>query len=186
MPEDAPIFLQEDCAKSFNGKVPLLLCFCCPMMEFMHYQQLYVGKDFSLESTPRTSDSKDITQLHSKFAIRKNNGEAFTRTAQKDFLDGFHSDEELTMAISHSALAIDRGSGHDGLRYPGDSLSMDHWHDNMGDDLANTDVGRLLVDTEEGISGWKMITSSTNKPVPQEAQLGLTEYSWMLGGKCSG
>jgi hypothetical protein len=56
---DAPLFPQEDCPNS-NGETPLLLCFCCPMMELAHYQQFYVGKEFTSSSAPKTSSSKDI------------------------------------------------------------------------------------------------------------------------------
>jgi hypothetical protein len=96
---ESPPHPMKDCPNS-NSELPILLCFCCPMMEFAHYQQLYVGKDFQSDTTPKTSDDKDIIQLHSEFTIRKMNGEAFTRRAQKDFPDGFHSDEELVVIIS--------------------------------------------------------------------------------------
>jgi hypothetical protein len=44
--------------RNSGGKVMSLLCFCCPMMEFTHYQQLYVEKEFMSANAPKTSDDK--------------------------------------------------------------------------------------------------------------------------------
>jgi hypothetical protein len=181
---DSLLYPQDECSNSHDG-LPLLLCFCCLMMEFSHYQQLYVGNDFSTEAAPKTSNGKDIIKLHSEFTIQKNNGETFTRKAQKDFPDGFHLDKELAGVISKSALAIDRGSGHFGPRYPGDKRTNDHWLEGMGEDPEMVDLSKLLADTEVGIMGWKTVTSSkgsSSKPLPLVVQ-STTEYSWMLGGK---
>jgi hypothetical protein len=118
--------------------------------------------------------------------IQKNNGETFTRKAQKDFPDGFHLDEELAGVISKSALAIDRGSSHFGPRYPGDERTNDHWLEGMGEDPEMVDLSKLLADTEVSIMGWKTVTSSkgsSSEPLPLVVQ-STTEYSWMLGGKC--
>jgi hypothetical protein len=65
---DSPLYPQDECSNSHDG-LPLLLCFCCLMMEFSHYQQLYVGNDFSTEAAPKTSNGKDIIKLHSEFTI---------------------------------------------------------------------------------------------------------------------
>jgi hypothetical protein len=156
------------------------------MMEFSHFQQLYVPKDFSTDSAPKTEDGKDIIQLHSEFTIRKMNGEAFTRNGQKNFPMGFHSDEELGAVINRSLL----GSGHLGAFYPGEEPKKDHWLESMGDDTDATQDATILADMDALIESWTTVKAKSTTPVPPMPAPAITsptpdttEYSWMLGGK---
>jgi hypothetical protein len=49
------------------------------MMEFSHYQQLYVGTNFSDATAPKTSDSKDIILLHLEFTVTVTLGSSLTQ-----------------------------------------------------------------------------------------------------------
>jgi hypothetical protein len=185
---DVLLFPQEGCAK--NDEVLALLFFCCPMMQFADYQQLYVGKEFISANTPKLADSKDIIQLHLEFTIRKNNGEDFTRRAQRDFLTGFHSDAELADIISRAALSIDHGSGHKGPSYLEGTLVKDHWLESMGNDPEDGAAQRLIAEADNLVEGWTKVMSSKGSSTPQSTPLPppatppvMTEYSWMLGGK---
>jgi hypothetical protein len=188
---DAPIFPHDTCIE--DDEVLVLLCFCCPMMQFVDYKQLYMGKNFVSADAPKLADGKDIIQLHSEFTIRKNNGEEFTRRDQRDFPEGFHSDEDLAVLILRTAAA--NGNGLTGFSYLGESPVKDHWLDHMGDDLENVSAKQLIMEADELIEGWTKVSSSkslaatptpTLQPLapPTTPPLGLTEYSWMLGGKC--
>jgi hypothetical protein len=94
----APLYLSETCSN--DDDIPRLLCFCCPMLQFAEYQELYVGKNFVSADAPKLADGKDIIQLHSEFTIRKSKDESFIRDAQKKFPDDFHSDSDLADIIN--------------------------------------------------------------------------------------
>jgi hypothetical protein len=178
----API-IQSTC--SANEEVPRLLCFCCPMLQFAEYQELYVGKDFVSATAPQLDDGKDIIQLHSEFTIRKSKDEAFIRDAQKKFPESFHSDEDLANIINRAYLSIDRGSGHIGLDYRRVTPTKDHWLENMGPDPENDRIADILKDADTIMEGWSMVKSSaslstTPPPLPPAD---VVEYSMMLGGK---
>jgi hypothetical protein len=111
------------------------------------------------------------------------NGEVFTRQAQRDFPDGFHSNNELAEIINQSALAIDRGSGHVGSQYPGDNVTKTHWQDSMGEDPESVNEAKLLAETEDLILSWTKVTTKALS-IPPPSPKPLMEYSWMLGGKC--
>jgi hypothetical protein len=180
---DTLLFPQDTC--SSNDDVPRLLCFCCPMLQFAEYQELYVGKDFVSATAPKLEDGKDIIQLHSEFTIRKSKDEAFIRDAQLKFPESFHSDVELADIISRAFLSIDRGSGHTGLDYLRVTPVKDHWLENMGPDPKNTQLTALVKDADTLMEGWSVIKSSASLSAtpPPPPPAGQVEYSWMLGGK---
>jgi hypothetical protein len=183
---DKPLYPQENCSN--NDDVPRMLCFCCPMLQFVEYQELYVGKDFVSATAPKLEDGKDIIQLHSKFTVRKSKDEAFVRDAQKKFPESFHSDAELLDIIRRAFLSIDRGSGHEGLDYLRVTLTRDHWLDNMGPDPENIKLDELVKDADTLMEGWSVVKSlaslsATPPPPLPSPPSNLVEYSWMLGGK---
>jgi hypothetical protein len=127
-----------------------------------------------------------MIQLHLEFTVRKMNGEAFIRRAQKDFPEGFHSDEELALVINRAISS----SGHLGAFYPGGELEADQWLRTLGD---NTDIlrdAKILEDTEDLIESWATVKarSSTSVPLTQDPvakppNTDVAKYSWMLGSK---
>jgi hypothetical protein len=182
---DAPLYPQENCSN--NDDIPWLLCFCCLMLQFAEYQELYVGKDFVLANAPKLEDGKDIIQLHSEFTIHKSKDKAFIRDAQKKFPESFHPDAELVDIISRAFLSVDRGSGHEGLDYLRVTPTKDHWLENMGPDPENVQLDAVIKDADTLMEGWSVVKSSaslsTTSPLPPSPPSNLVEHSWMLGGK---
>jgi hypothetical protein len=181
---DTPLYPQETCSNDDN--VSWLLCFCCPMLQFTEYQELYVGKNFVLVEAPKLEDGKDIIQLHSEFMIRKSKDEAFIQDAQKKFPEDFHSDDELADIINRAFLSVDRGSGHVGLSYLRVTPVRDHWLENMGPDPENAVLEATVKDADELMEGWSVVKSSASLsacPPPPLPPSNVVEYSWMLGGK---
>jgi hypothetical protein len=181
-----PLYPQVNCSK--DNEVSVLLCFCCDMVQFADFQDLYIGKDFILATAPKLADGKDIIQLHSEFTICKEKGEAFTRDAQEKFPDTFHSDAELTDIIDRALSSINRGSGHVGPSYLGGMLTNDHWLKNMGPDPENINLARLVNDADTLMGNWSAVKSTaslpTTLPPPRPTHApGQVEYSLMLGGK---
>jgi hypothetical protein len=181
---DTPLYPQENCSK--NDDVPALLCFCCPMVQFVDYQDLYISKEFVSADAPKLVDGKDIIQLHSEFTIHKDKGEDFTREAQAKFPELFHSDAELADIINRAFLSIDRGSGHVGLSYLDETPRNDHWLENMGADPENVNLATVLKDADTLMEGWSVAKSAASlltTPPCLPTPPAQTEYSWMLGGK---
>jgi hypothetical protein len=181
---DAPLYPQETCSN--DDEVSCLLCFCCPMLQFAEYRELYVGKNFVSAEAPKLEDGKDIIQLHSEFTIRKSKDETFIRDAQKKFPDDFHSDEVLADIISRAFLSVDRGSGHVGLDYLRVTPVRDHWLENMGPDPENACLEATVKDVDELMEGWSVVKTSASlsaSPPPPLPLADTVKYSWMLGGK---
>jgi hypothetical protein len=156
------------------------------MLQFVEYQELYVGKDFVSAEAPKLEDGKDIIQLHSEFTIRKSKDEAFIRDAQKKFPDDFHSDRELADIINRAFLSVDRGSGHAGLDYLWVTPARDHWLENMGPDPEQAVLETVVKDADELMEGWSVVKSSASlstSPPPPLPPSDMVKYSWMLGGK---
>jgi hypothetical protein len=180
-----PLYPQENCSN--NDDVPCLLCFCCPMIQFADYQELYIGKNFILADVPKLDDGKDIIQLHSEFTIRKSKDEVFIQDAQKKFPESFHSDADLADIINRVYLSVDRGSGHQGLDYLKMTPSNDQWLENMGPDPESAQLDAVIQDADMLMGEWSVAKSSASlsatPPRPPTPPIQV-EYSWVLGGKC--
>jgi hypothetical protein len=182
--KEAPLYPSETC--EHDDDLSRLLCFCCPMLQFAEYQELYVGKGFISAEAPKLADGKDIIQLHSEFVIRKSKDAAFIRDAQMKFPDDFHSDDDLADIINRAFLSVDRGSGHVGLDYLRVTPEKDHWLENMGPDPETVSLDAVVQDADRLMEGWLHVKSSSSlstSPAPSPPQNDKVEYSWMLGGK---
>jgi hypothetical protein len=180
--EDSPLYPSETCAH--DDDLSRLLCFCCPMLQFAEFQELYVGKDFVSSEAPKMADGKDIIQLHSEFVIRKSKTAAFIRDAQMKFPNEFHSDSDLADIINRAFLSVDRGSGHVGLDYLRVTPEKDHWLQNMGPDPENVAFDKIIQDADRSMESWTKVKSlsSSHPSTPPPPKGDIVEYSWMLGG----